>query len=319
MNPFDHSEENIIQKLLEKTAQQIEPNSMFVVQLENQLKQNYTPKKGFNMPTLKNISSAIGWMVALTVLALAFNWIASQIAPKTVPASNVTETVTEESTPEPSIATSTPVPVIVSTEPFPISASTIFGDNFEGTLDEDWQWLREDNNNWNLTNNPGWLEIMAGFGLVNGGNINNLLLRPIPDGNFELETKLIFKPIEEMQFAGLIVFENAANHLQFGHAFCHAPACTGTGIYFENMFRGSWNIEDFEFKADNMEIVYLRLRREGNTFTAYASENGKEWKLIGAHTSEIKPMFVGLVAGQSFNRSVLAPAQFDYFVINALP
>jgi len=38
---------------------------------------------------------------------------------------------------------------------------------------------------------------------------------------------------------------------------------------------------------------------------------------LGAHTSEMNPLFVGLVAGQSTYS--FQPAQFDYFTINALP
>lgn len=321
MNSFNHSEDDAIKKLLEETAQQIGPNSIFVAQLENKLKQNHIPKKGFNMPTLKNISSAVSWVIALTVLVIAVNWIASQIAPKNIPASNITETATKESTaqPSPTVLPSTPVSVIASPELFPTSTLLIFGDNFDDQLGEGWEWLYEDKDNWSLTNNPGWLEINAGFGLVNGGNIKNLLLRPIPEGNFEMETRLKFKPIEEMEFAGLLIFENAANHIQFGRAFCHAPSCTGDGIYFENMFRGSWNVENFESDAEDMEIVYLRLRREGNNFTAYVSKNGSDWQLIGTHTTEMNPLSVGLISGQSFQRDSQNPAHFDYFVIRDLP
>jgi hypothetical protein len=88
MNPFDHSEEDAVKKLLQEAAEQIKPNAAFTANLEKQLKQTLRPKAGFNMLTLKKITSPIGWGLALIALALAFNWIASQIAPKTVPGSN---------------------------------------------------------------------------------------------------------------------------------------------------------------------------------------------------------------------------------------
>jgi hypothetical protein len=88
MNPFNHSEEDAVKKLLQEAAEQIKPNAAFTANLEKQLKQTHRPKAGFNMLTLKKITSPIGWSLALIALALAFNWIASQIAPKTVPGSS---------------------------------------------------------------------------------------------------------------------------------------------------------------------------------------------------------------------------------------
>ncbi|MBC7877738.1 MAG: DUF1349 domain-containing protein [Anaerolineales bacterium] len=321
MNTFNHSENDAIKKLLEETAQKIEPSFAFTAQLEKHLKQTHKPKAGINMSNIKKITSPIGWAFALVVLAIAFNWIASQIAPKNIPATNIPEVVVTESTPSPSptIVESSPTPTAPTFVTLPTSTALPFRDDFDGPLDKDWEWLREKDSDWSLTNNPGWLEIIAGFGLINGGNMNNLLLQPVPEGNFELETKLKFKPTEEMEFAGLLIYENAANHIQFGHAFCHAPSCTGDGIYFENMVRGSWNVENFEFEADNLEIVYLRLRREGNNFTAYISQNGEDWQLIGTHITEMNPLSVGLISGQSFDRDGQNPAQFDYFIINSLP
>lgn len=88
MNPFDHSEEDAIKTLLEETAGQIKPSSAFTANLEKQLKQAHKPKASLNMSTLKKITTPIGWGLALIALAFGFNWIASQIAPKNIPASS---------------------------------------------------------------------------------------------------------------------------------------------------------------------------------------------------------------------------------------
>lgn len=203
-------------------------------------------------------------------------------------------------------------------EPSPTPDPLIFRDDFDGSLGDGWQWVRENPKGMSLTNNPGWLEIMARSGNVGSGSIENLLLRPTPDGNYELETKLKFKPTENFQFAGLLIYESAANFIQFGRAFCNATPCVGDGYYLDMTANGNFNPENFATAAPETDTVYLRLRREGGTFTAYASEDGDEWIVIGAHVSEIKPLFVGLLAGQAVS-SVPKPAQFDYFIINTLP
>lgn len=215
--------------------------------------------------------------------------------------------------------TETPVPPTVTLEPSPTSDPLLFRDDFEGSLGEGWEWTRENKNAWSLTNNAGWLEIMARAGHVGSGDIDNLLLRQAPEGNFELETRLNFKPTENFQIAGLIIYESAANFIQFGRAFCgFGPPCAGDAYYIDLINGGNNNPENFATSAPETDTVFLRLRREGNTFTAYASEDGTEWKVIGAHVGQMNPLFVGLVAGQAVN-SVPKPAQFDYFVINALP
>jgi beta-xylosidase len=194
----------------------------------------------------------------------------------------------------------------------------LFRDEFDGVLDSGWQWYKEDKANWSLTNNPGWVEIMSGSGNVGDGTMDNNLLRPAPEGNFELETKLKFTPTENFQIAGLIIMESPANFIQFGRAFCNGGPCVNDGFYVDLISGGKFTGENYATPAPAVDTVYLRLRREGNIFTAYTSENGTEWKIIGSHNADFKPVTIGVIAGQAFN-SVPKPAQFDYFAIYTLP
>jgi hypothetical protein len=75
--------------------------------------------------------------------------------------------------------------------------------------------------------------------------------------------------------------------------------------------------DNYSTPAPDTKTLYLRLRREGNIFTSFFSEDGNEWQMLGAHTNNMDPLYVGLVAGQSIYS--YQPAQFDYFIINALP
>ena len=224
-------------------------------------------------------------------------------------------------TPEPTIPhlPANTVAPTVTLEPSPTPDPLIFQDDFEGSIDTEWQWIREKNKEWSLTNNPGWLEIHAGSGHVSDSKMENLLIRQIPEGNFELETKLMFKPVTNYQFAGLLIYESDANYIQYGRAYCvDDPLCVGDGLYLDNTMGGEFIIGDnFSISAPDTDTLYLRLRREGNIFTSYYSEDGNKWNLVGTHTSEMNPLFVGLIAGQSTYS--YQPAQFDYFIINVLP
>lgn len=222
---------------------------------------------------------------------------------------------TNTAIPEP---TSTPLSPTATVEPSPTPDPLLFRDDFEGSLGEGWTWTRENKQSWSLTNMPGWLEIIAGPGYVGDGTLNNILLRPIPEGNFEIETKINFKPVGDYQLAGLLLYESAANFLQFGRAFCDAPnVCAKDGFYVDLVANGNADGENLATAAQETEISYLRLRREGNRYTTYASHDGQEWQLIGEKTSDMNPMFIGLLAGQAW--SAPQPAQFDYFIVNQLP
>lgn len=103
--------------------------------------------------------------------------------------------------------------------------------------------------------------------------------------------------------------------MQFGRAF--AGHFVGNGIYFDN-------IRDNEFTGSNCATVttsqsqaYLRLRREGGTYTAYYSEDGAYWAVIGQHSNALNPGRVGLVAAQAYQAETTA--DFDYFAITTLP
>ena len=218
--------------------------------------------------------------------------------------------------------TSTPestVPPPAALEPSSTPDPLIFRDDFEGSIDTAWQWIRENTKEWSLTNHPGWLEIQAGSGHVSESETENLLIRQIPEGNFELETKLMFEPVTNYQFAGLLIYESEADFIQFGHAYCvNDPKCVGDGLYLDNTVGGVFVIGDnYSTPAPDTKTLYLRLRREGNIFTSFFSEDGNEWQMLGAHTNNMDPLYVGLVAGQSIYS--YQPAQFDYFIINALP
>jgi beta-xylosidase len=207
----------------------------------------------------------------------------------------------------PIIPTNTIVPT-PTIAPSPTPDLLLFKDDFNGSIDSGWK-IQNVNKKMYLTNKSGWLEIIARSPL----GTKNYFLRQIPEGNFELETKMIFEPVANYQIAGLIIYYNTANYILFGRAYCKTCLPDGDGFYMDNVKR-KYIEGSFVTPAPGTDTVFLSLRREGDTYTSYSSEDGSNWTQIGVHTSTMKPRFVGLAAGQSTSGS--RPAQFDYFVIN---
>ncbi|HEY42548.1 MAG TPA: TIR domain-containing protein [Anaerolineae bacterium] len=213
--------------------------------------------------------------------------------------------------------TDTPVPVVPTTAPTEVP-SIQFRDDFENALAEGWTILREVSTHWSLTDNPGSWRVTLQPGTVDGfipELPTNVLLREAPSGDFEIATLVHFTPTRNYQFAGLIVYQDDQNVVQLGRSYCDRPdTCVDNGIYFDSI---SDVIESFATDTTNPSIAYLRLRREGTTYTGYYSEDGGNWTIIGQHISNINPLQVGLIAGQALEVSTIA--DFECFAMEELP
>lgn len=259
---------------------------------------------------MKRVFSILAGFWFLVVLA-GCGPSAEQIS--TMTASAWTLTPPPTNTPAPTdtpLPTDTPVPTDLP--PFP------FRDDFDGKLADSWIWLGEDPTHWSLTEVPGFVRIIA-QGTNIGGEAEpiNFLVHAVPAGNFEIETHVRFEPTTNFQFAGLLVYEGQGKALGFGRAFaqCNFPPCKGNALYFDNPTQQ--NGSNFATPIPNPSEVYLRIIREGNTYTAYYSEDASSWIEIGQHTGEFSPVYVGLIASQAYQEEV--PADFDYFSIKVLP
>jgi len=190
-----------------------------------------------------------------------------------------------------------------------------FGDDdFSATtLDARWSWVNPDPARWSLTARPGFLRILTTLGSV---GTKNLALQNAPNGGYLVQTRLLFTPISNYQMAGIVLYRDNANYLMLGRAYCDtpAPACVGNGIYFDHVEGGTHVGSNYALSTTKTGEVYLRIVRDVNTYTAYYSENGTTWMVVGAHTAGVALPNVGLTAANDqFNAQV--PADFDYFDI----
>jgi beta-xylosidase len=268
---------------------------------------------------------------------------APEAAPTTPPTAAPTEAAQPADTPVPG-ATATPAPEEASptpeatataaveqpsptAEPTPAPEPTattvtgpvvLFQDDFNGSLATGWSWVREDPTHWNLTDSPGSLRITLQDGFIVLSSVKNLLLRSAPSGNFEIATFVNCTPTSNFQLAGLVVYQDDSNYLQFGRSFCdRAETCVGNGVYFDNVVAREGGGSKYATTPGSQSEAYLRLRREGTTYTAYFSEDGANWTVIGQHSNPLNPLRVGLIAAQATQDETTA--DFDYFTITTLP
>jgi len=253
-------------------------------------------------------------IVGVMTLGATAIFIESNLLAAQVPAApSATNIVTKVSAP----IINSPVPSVTSapSTQLPISAES-FQDDFTGQLAEGWTWLKEDPTKWSLSAVDGSLQIMTSDASFDGPYLPlNILLRDAPPGDFEITTALHFTPTSNFQNAGLVIFQSQKDVLQLSRAFCDiVNACIGDGVYFDNFENGSVTGSNYNV-AFHGSVIYLRLQREGNTYTSYYSEDGQNWIMTGQHVRDFSQIKVGLIAAQSQTE---IPAIFDYFTMNVL-
>ena len=218
-----------------------------------------------------------------------------------------------------SVPSHSPIPVTQAiANPTPIPSSTLFRDDFDTTLEDNWAWQNEDPANWSLSAKPGWLEITVQPGHISTGNYSNLLLRLAPAGDFQIEASLEFEPVANFQFAGLVVYQSDVDFLQAGHAYCQpSGTCIGSGLYFDNYSRNTVQSSNLAASYEGGELIYLRLQRKGHIYTFFSSLDGINWTEMGQHQNGLESLLVGLVADQN-NDGLPISARFGYFQITEL-
>jgi hypothetical protein len=163
-------------------------------------------------------------------------------------------------------------------------------DNFDGpTLENRWTWVREDNSHWSLTDNPGFLRIIAQPGSLYGaiGN-NNILLTGAPSGNYQITTRVTISPIENFQGAGIIVYQDDDNYIRLSRRFANI------GV------------------SETSTTIYLRISKVGESFSGYYSTNGSDYTLVGQIGGTITSAQIGITS--ECGPSVLEmPSDYDFF------
>lgn len=249
----------------------------------------------------------------LAALVLILGWLTGCATAPPVPAATprpeteVPPTVTE---PPPTITAPPPTPTIPPTA----TPDPGFREDFSGTLDPGWSWIRENDAKWSLEAETGHLRIV-----LEGGQFHrNLLLREVKGADFEITTHLLFEPTTNFQIAGLLIYQDDATMIKLGRAFCNIQnACVGNGIYFDSQQNARFAGANFATDTPLKDEAYLRITKRGNSFVGAYSEDGTTWMVIGRHESAMSDPKVGLVAGQS--NVVGQVALFDFFTLVELP
>ncbi|GAA2906196.1 hypothetical protein GCM10020220_114340 [Nonomuraea rubra] len=107
-------------------------------------------------------------------------------------------------------------PAAAAADPIPEGAVV---DQFDGTtLGEDWTVLSPDDSRWSLSGSALRLDTLTGDTHQATNNARNLFLVDVPDGDFEVVTKLSAPVSLDYQSAGLLAWQDWDNYVRAGLA-----------------------------------------------------------------------------------------------------
>jgi len=245
--------------------------------------------------------------------------------PSATPTATLTSTPTRTrtQTPTPTATGPSPTPTQTFTPrppvpawarlPFVMKDYPPFGDDdfSGGSLDARWFWVNEDPEMWSLTARPGFLRLLTHPGRFPDKNV---ALQHAPLGDFRVDTRLLFTPTQNVQMAGLVLWQDSANYVVIVRAFCDSGFCVGNGIYFDWVEGGAAGGHASIISTVKQGEAYLRLARQGAEISGYYSEDGATWTLVGSHTPAAGVVYTkaGLSAARDLADARI-PADFDFF------
>lgn len=209
-----------------------------------------------------------------------------------------------EAVPGTAIVTITDYVTLDSQEILVNFGSAPVSDEFKNSLGKQWTVLREDKSLYNVANDALNLTSAAGDIANASNNAGNLILQSANcDWTIDTKIKCAGNPAMPAQNAGLLAYQDDDNFVKLvyaanvGRGFnAAAPAPGQVQLIAEvagtQKAAANFNVRDI-IGADN--VLYLRLVKRADSYTAYCSVDGKKFEKIGTVGVGLKDIKAGLI------------------------
>lgn len=193
-------------------------------------------------------------------------------------------------------------------------------DDFDSfSLASEWKWFDPVGDaNFDLNAQPSFIRIStpSNNDIAPFSNYDAPRLVRQVSGNFDIKTLVRFDPQNDYQGAGILIWQDDDNFLRVERAYGGFNGGQ-SGIRFDKEVNGSYGtVSGPESHPTVAKEVELRVKREGDQFTAYWRERGDSWQEIGTTSLQFTSKIdVGLavVAHVGVPQTT---ADFDYFIIS---
>ena len=180
------------------------------------------------------------------------------------------------------------------------SVSDEFNNN---ALGKQWNWIRENKNDWSLSKSPGSMVIKGQQGdLIGTTNTAGNLLLQSANTDWTILTKVTFsrKPATYNEQGGLIVWQDDDNFVKLVYRSNPRSFRTPTSMLDMVVEKNGYyfslaNFRSADIITDNNYSLILKLERKGMTITGSYSRDGKIFSRIGTIDINLQDAKAGLI------------------------
>lgn len=198
-------------------------------------------------------------------------------------------------------------------------------DDFDGKLSLDWHVLKADPTHFSLAKNPGMLTITTQGGALGAERTDYRNLFVIdcptkPGADFEITTSIVsFKPVRNWNQAGLICYNDDDSFLKWVYEWTGDNVGNPRRTFTRGRETGGSPAYEWLDAPQELDKVWLRVSKQGNSYTFWTSLDGKSFRSHGTRTwSDGSVKQVGLLAKNGTPST--APdidAVFDFFEVRS--
>ncbi len=202
--------------------------------------------------------------------------------------------------------------LVLAVRPCPAGEDqVIFRDDFTGSLQPGWTWIRENPATWQMT--PSTLRIELEYGDLWStwtNNCRNLLIRPAPTEDFTLEVRLIASLVANINQAHVLLYADDNNYLRFGLLRYQG------NLYVNHVQEVGGTPRPQTSHAYGSGEVYLRIEKQGGQAKLWFSADSLSWnEHLTIGSLDFVPTSVGLVAFDGSEPASASVADYDYVTI----
>lgn len=179
-----------------------------------------------------------------------------------------------------------------------------YSDPFEPTaLNEKWSWVRENPDNWSLTETTGSISVTAQRGDIQGtvNNAENILLQSA-NTDWTAESRVVFskRPRDTDQQGGIIAYQDDDNFIKLVYkrsskGFMDNDEYIELLVEREGAQYSAASVKARDLVQDDLTIVF-KIEKKGSIYTAYYATGGKGFELLGSTDVVLSDIKAGLLA-----------------------
>ena len=182
-----------------------------------------------------------------------------------------------------------------------------------GTLGNQWSWVRENKTNWSLSKKPGSMLIASEKGDLAGSSNNamNIFLQSA-NTDWTIDSKMVCsrKPSGATQNAGILAYQDDDNFVTlvykasiarrgFGGPVTAPAVQPGTVdliIETKGSLKTAASLSLTDIIKDNNTLIF-KLEKKGDLYTASCSADGKNFKAVGTANIMLSDIKAGMIVG----------------------